>query len=404
VDEDLVVTMEAEEAMKTLARMNDGDCALLYACACASGGYLRMSDAASLTGMDLHQLERGFSLLVVNKLCRPAGAPVREDQGYSVAELLASRKSDPAFRGVCDYMEQALGRPIRRGEIEVLYGVYDKLNMGADVMMLLINYCRRQERLSARFLEKTAYEWHDRGVANYQAASELLDEIDRRQSQYGRVLSLFGITNRAPSESEKKYIAAWLEMGHSDDLIRMAYDRTVLRTGKLTWRYLHRILEEWKNKGYKTRRQVEAAEGSLASQSPVPEKPKEESAAAYVADLFRRRLAAKEGEISRRYAELRVQSNAFAANEIAWRQLTLQHARAAIGSTAEAEDYEQRKAILQKERAEILASMDLPPDYLELKYDCPICQDHGYTSAGVCDCFRRELVKEELRRKERKAL
>lgn len=162
----------------------------------------------------------------------------------------------------------------------MLYGVYDKLNMGADVMMLLINYCRRQERLSARFLEKTAYEWHDRGVANYQAASELLDEIDRRQSQYGRVLSLFGITNRAPSESEKKYIAAWLEMGHSDDLIRMAYDRTVLRTGKLTWRYLHRILEEWKNKGYKTRRQVEAAEGSLASQSPVPEKPKEESAAA----------------------------------------------------------------------------------------------------------------------------
>ena len=46
-------------------------------------------------------------------------------------------------------------------------------------------------------------------------------------------MSVFGMSGRAPSESEQKYMSAWLEMGMTEEMIKMAYDRTVMRTGRL---------------------------------------------------------------------------------------------------------------------------------------------------------------------------
>ena len=45
--------------------------------------------------------------------------------GYSPAELLSAKRTDPTFSGVCDYLEQAMGRTLRKSEIETLYGIYD---------------------------------------------------------------------------------------------------------------------------------------------------------------------------------------------------------------------------------------------------------------------------------------
>ncbi|SJZ61778.1 ATP-binding protein [Garciella nitratireducens] len=47
---------------------------------------------------------------------------------------------------------------------------------------------------------------------------------------------------------------------------------------------------------------------------------------------------------------------------------------------------------LQMERAEILASNGYPVDYLEIKYDCPQCQDTGYIGIKRCKCFEQRLI------------
>ena len=46
VDEEIVIIMEYMDAMKTLCAVNDGDSALVYAYAAASGGRCRLHDAA----------------------------------------------------------------------------------------------------------------------------------------------------------------------------------------------------------------------------------------------------------------------------------------------------------------------------------------------------------------------
>ncbi len=47
---------------------------------------------------------------------------------------------------------------------------------------------------------------------------------------------------------------------------------------------------------------------------------------------------------------------------------------------------------LGERRKEILAVNGYPTDYDAVKYECPICQDTGYSQSGVCECVRKEIA------------
>lgn len=403
MDEEIVICMDNPEAMKTLCAINDGDCALLYAYASASGGKCRLNDAQLHTGFDDRRMERAKSLLILYKICRPAGAGagLEEGPGYTAAELLSAQRTDPAFRGLCDYLEQALGRSMRKSEIETLYGIYDKLNMPPDVIMLMINYCRSRGRLSARELEKRAYEWHDKGIVTYTAAADMADAMSRRRAQYTRIMSVFGMSGRAPSESEQKYMSAWLEMGMTEEMIKMAYDRTVMRTGRLQWRYLHKILEDWSKKGYKTRRQVELAEGAAPAPKEAGQPPErnEESVVSYVTRMFEEKRSRREAEQARHLEELRRRSPDFARNEVELGRITVQKAKASLSSGGALGEIEARHRALLSERSAILSTLGLDETYISIPPECPKCKDHGYIGNRMCDCFKRACIAEEQRRK-----
>ena len=48
---------------------------------------------------------------------------------------------------------------------------------------------------------------------------------------------------------------------------------------------------------------------------------------------------------------------------------------------------------LQRERAEILNKLQLPSDYLDARFDCPVCKDEGYVDGKMCNCYIKELKK-----------
>ncbi|MCL2401678.1 MAG: DnaD domain protein, partial [Oscillospiraceae bacterium] len=51
---------------------------------------------------------------------------------------------------------------------------------------------------------------------------------------------------------EKRYVDAWIEMGFNGDAVEIAYDRTVLKTGKLSWGYIDSIIKSWHEKNLHT--------------------------------------------------------------------------------------------------------------------------------------------------------
>ena len=60
-------------------------------------------------------------------------------------------------------------------------------------------------------------------------------------------------------------------------------------------------------------------------------------------------------------------------------------ARRANGSLTE--DISEKVLQLSQQQRQILTSAGYPEDYLEMQYDCPICQDTGFVGSEKCRCF-----------------
>ena len=80
-----------------------------------------------------------------------------------------------------------------------------------------------------------------------------------------KIRSIFGIGMRELSKKESEKINSWLKADVSEELIRKAYDITVDKTGKASFNYASKIIENWISSGYKTAEDVEKYESSQKS-------------------------------------------------------------------------------------------------------------------------------------------
>ena len=392
-EQKLRCSKQGREAMAALAQLRDGDAALLYAYAASCDGGCTLAQAAQNLDMAPEQVKRASQLLLVYGLAANHTAPSpRSETGYPAAELAQARAGDAAFSGLCDYFEANLGRILNRRELETLLNVYQTLGLPPEVLTLLMGDCAQRGRLTAREVEKQAYRWYDLGLDNYDRAASYLARQRERQTRGAKVLSILGVHDRLPGDSEQKYIDKWEEMGVTDELLRLAYDRTLLGAGRLSWPYLHKILCSWREQGFRTVRDVEtAAAGGRARQGQPA--PVQESAETVILRKMQEKRQQRGLVLEQRREELRQQSAAFAENESAMRLFASKMARAKPSEKAKmALEYQGYVGRQQ----DILRQLGKPEDWLRDKPDCPLCGDRGYVGTRKCRCLEQALEAQKV--------
>lgn len=60
------------------------------------------------------------------------------------------------------------------------------------------------------------------------------------------------------------------------------------------------------------------------------------------------------------------------------------------GQESAVEDLKKEGERIGRERVRLLAQAGLAADYLELRYDCPLCRDKGFVDGQKCRCFRQK--------------
>ena len=211
----LRIRQDVRKACAQVAAVKDPDMALLFCYIAARGEGCALPEPQQL-GLDENRLQKARSLLVLYGVCSDSEGPQkpRKEIEWDPGEIKEARQHDEAFSGLCQYYEGALGRMLRKSELEILYSVYSGLGMPAEVLMLLINYCAGRNRLSSRFFEQEAYRWQKDGVETYAQAEEYLAALERRHSRQGEIMSLFGIRDRKLSESEQNMVDKWISHGY----------------------------------------------------------------------------------------------------------------------------------------------------------------------------------------------
>ena len=256
------VTIDAQDVSRLLSTAS-GDAALLYI-------YLRSGNDPALAGQELRMGESRLSCAEATLRqmgLLPRQQPVHifgtERPSYSEADVLDSMHNDPQFRSLYGEVQRRLGRTLNTEELKILLTFVRYLGLPADVICVLVSYCQDRARQkgslrnpSLRTIEKEAYYWAEQGIDTMEAAGAFIQAKNVYNSRMNQLLRLLQIRGRNLTPAEEKYAAQWLDWGISDELITMAYEKTCLNTGGLSWAYMHKILARWHEAGFRTATEV----------------------------------------------------------------------------------------------------------------------------------------------------
>ena len=268
-----ILSMSAQAA-RLLVESGDGDGALLYLALLERGG--DQARAAARLGWREDRLRPAWERLAGLGLAQPREEPPpppRQDNRppeYTRGDVAAALEKEPDFQGLCRELEGMLGRVFSDSDLRCAYTMYDHLGLPAEVILLLTGWAIRRERRQKNSpaacprmpqIQRLAFQWKRLGLDTLERAEDYLRRQEGVDQREWAVLQAVGVTERRPAvEKEREFISAWVEMGLSDELIRLAYERTVYQKKAMSWPYMNKILQSWHQAGYQTAAQAEAGD------------------------------------------------------------------------------------------------------------------------------------------------
>lgn len=196
----------------------------------------------------------------------PDKTPIRHN--YSV-DKLALLTENEQLKYTLHIVEIYLDRPLKPMDLQLILYLYDELHFSPELIMYLYEYCVSKGKKNASYIEAVALTWASDGIDSEEKARE---ETTMYNEHFQVVNKAFGL-NRAPGQIERQYITKWIEVfGFSDEIIKEACNRTILRTQKPDFKYADKILDSWFKKSVKSYNDIlkldeEFAKGNKADES-----------------------------------------------------------------------------------------------------------------------------------------
>jgi len=265
------------QTIDKLVREGNGEAALLYLYIMKTNGQSTSGDTALALGKNAGEIATSMAVLSRLGLVKlgdttdvpPPSLEIEPDEPgyeprrYTLDEIKNELKQGSDFAFVVEETQRCLGKILNPDELLRLFGIYDALRLPPEVILLLITHCISESRHtgggrapSMRYIEKAAYTWEREGIFSLDRAEEFIKALETRRSLRGEIRQAMQIRDREFSATEKRYVDGWIEMGFDVGAIGIAYDKTVVKTGQLTWNYMDSILKRWHSKGLHTPKEI----------------------------------------------------------------------------------------------------------------------------------------------------
>ncbi len=165
---------------------------------------------------------------------------------YSENEVSDAVISNQSLQDMMAVAEELLQKPLNRTEMETLYWFYDGLGYSPEAVLLLLEYCISRGKPRISYAEKVALSWCDKGLTTPEDISKYMRQSERKSEDLKFITDKMGISGRALSANEEQFLTKWLdEYKMSREMILLAFENCIDRTGKLAFAYMDKILESW---------------------------------------------------------------------------------------------------------------------------------------------------------------
>ena len=271
----------ASSTVDRLIRAGDGVAALLYLYILKSRGQVSVDEAAGYLAKPKYEIEAAMTLLSRIGLIRsdddePVPAQRETAREYSAEEVGRELENGAEFKALAAEVQNSLGKVLSSDDLIKLFGIYDALGLTPEVILQLVTHCISENRRkygpsrvpTLRYIEKAAYTWQREGVFTLERAEEYLKELEAKRSEVSEIKKVLQIRDRQLSATEEKFVSSWLALGFGWDAVEMAYDRTIIKTGKLAWGYMDSILKSWHSKGLHKKEEILKKDAAPAASKP----------------------------------------------------------------------------------------------------------------------------------------
>lgn len=152
--------------------------------------------------------------------------------------------------------EKLYGRPLKHNEQNTVMIILEDTCLPAEVALILINYCFSVNRATPAYMRQIAAEWSESEINTIEKAEGRVEQLQNLDSAVFRFKKMFEVTSSF-SKQQKEMIDKWVNVySFNDEMINEAYQLTLNGTGKLSFPYMNKILEDWHSKGFKNTEQV----------------------------------------------------------------------------------------------------------------------------------------------------
>ena len=183
----------------------------------------------------------------------------------SMKEISKAMGINPKMKETVTMAEQLLKKPLSQREVTSLYTFMQEYSMSQEMVIVLLEYCATLDKTNFSFIEKVAENWNKQGITTLRDATKVMNNLNKEMNMIKKCKKNFGL-DREFSQTEKNYISHWVsQLSMSEAMIKNAYERTIMSTGKLSMPYMNSILKSWFEKGIKTVSQIAEKESAPAT-------------------------------------------------------------------------------------------------------------------------------------------
>ncbi len=174
-----------------------------------------------------------------------------------IGELSSQNKN---IDEIIKYAESIKGSILSPKELEVIVWIANDLDFEQEALIVMLSYCLKGKK-NHKYMEKMAIDWAEKGIVTMDMATEYIN----KQSRYNKVLKAFGVSDRKLSKGEIEIVDKWFDnYSISFELIDLAIQKTIEKTGKVAFSYCDKIIQNWVKSGFKSVKDVEENEAIYA--------------------------------------------------------------------------------------------------------------------------------------------
>lgn len=180
------------------------------------------------------------------------------------AEISERMEQSEEIRFLFSAAEATLGKVLTYTEQRTIVWLHDYYGMAPDLLLMIMDFAKSQNKASIGFIEKVASSWHDNGITTHEQAEREIRQLQNYYSLSGQITAKLEL-NRTLTPTERKFVNEWAAKGIGIDMIIYAYEKTIDSIGKVKFSYMNTILLDWYEKGCATVKDVKSAESGRVS-------------------------------------------------------------------------------------------------------------------------------------------